>query len=340
MINSRTLALFRKLAAIAALTGIGAAALAQTQPPADAKTASPQEGAISVKGDSKQTVVQRSSATDAQKAAAELRGRAGMSPPQDVKDVRLPGLKPDDPHFKPLVLHTRVGVNDLVVLSSDFLNRISTPFEDPVVVDITDPTNEKHKTTGSEVYYLPSGVDPVGIYIFDKANPTQTISLTIMPRAGMPGQNVLVKLENFRSVKQLSLVPDVGPVVKPSASDYESMLSSLVVGAIRGNVPGFSPVPLEVGEAKLDDVRIVPNFVMQGSYLDIYRYQLTNEGDVPIDMNEGAFYREGVKAIAFFPRVSLDPGDSTFVFMLSEKATDLRRDFSTDDEPRGRRVTK
>ncbi len=321
------------------LSALASTPFAQTGPSEESKTPA-KEGAVSVKGESKQTVVQRGAPSEALKAAADLRTRAGMAPPAEVRDIRLPGLKPDDPQFKPFVLHTRVGVNEMVTLSSDFLNRISTPFEDPIVVDITDPKAEKHKITGSEVYYLPSGADPIGIYIFDKGNPTQTISLTIVPRSGIPGQNLLVKLENFRSVKQLSLVPDAGPVVKPASNDFEAMLASLVVGAIRGNVPGFSPVPLEVGEARIDDVRVVPNFVMQGSYLDIYRYKVTNEGSAPIDMNEGAFYREGIKAITFFPHVSLQPGDSTYAFLISEKATDFGKDFPSDERPAARRVAK
>lgn len=321
------------------LSAFANTSFAQTGPGEEAK-APAKEGAVTVKGESKQTVIQRGAPSEALKAAADLRTRAGMAPPPEVRDIRLPGLKPDDPQFKPFVLHTRVGVNEMVTLSSDFLNRISTPFEDPIVVDITDPKSEKHKITGSEVYYLPSGVDPIGIYIFDKGNPTQTISLTIVPRAGIPGQNLLVKLENFRSVRQLSLVPDVGPMVKPASNDFEAMLASLVVGAIRGNVPGFSPVPLEVGEARIDDVRIVPNFVMQGSYLDIYRYKLTNEGTAPIDMNEGAFYREGIKAITFFPHVSLQPGEFTYAFLISEKATDFSKDFASEERPAGRRTSK
>lgn len=328
-----------KAAAALVLCALASSPFAQTGLGEEPKAAV-KDGAISVKGESKQTLVQRGAPTEALKAAADLRTRAGMAPPTEVRDIRLPGLKPDDPQFKPFVLHTRVGVNEMVTLSSDFLNRISTPFEDPIVVDITDPKAEKHKITGSEVYYLPAGADPIGIYIFDKGNPTQTISLTIVPRSGIPGQNLLVKLENFRSVKQLSLVPDAGPVVKPAANDFEAMLTSLVAGAIRGNIPGFSPVPLEVGEARIDDVRIVPNFVMQGSYLDIYRYRLTNEGTAAIDMNEGAFYREGIKAITFFPLVSLQPGEFTYAFLISEKATDFGKDFASEERPAARRLAK
>lgn len=248
------------------------------------------------------------------------RHEAGFAPPASLKETRLPGLKADSPSLKPIVVHTRIGINELIDLSSSYLNRISTPFENPVIVDIS---GSQSKIIGSEIFYLPKGNDPISIYIFDKSNPSQTINLTIKPNNKLPAQNVLVKIENFRALGNLSLVndPEKGGV-PDEASDHESTLSSLVIGAIKGKINGFSPIPIEAGTAKIEDVEIAPDVVFQGYYLDIYRYQLNNVGERTIALNEGIFYRKGVKAVSFFPLDTLRPKEKTFVFIVAAKNMD------------------
>lgn len=248
------------------------------------------------------------------------RKESGFAPPESLRDTRLPGLKADSPSLKPVVVHTRVGINELVELSSAYLNRISTPFENPVIVDIS---GSQSKIIGSEIFYLPKGNDPISIYIFDKSNPSQTINLTIKPNNKLPAQNVLVKIENFRALGNLSLIndPEKG-VVLDEASDHEGTLSSLIIGAIKGKINGFSPIPIEGGTAKIEDVEIIPDVVFQGYYLDIYRYQLNNAGERTIALNEGVFYRKGVKAISFFPRDTIKPKEKTFVFIVAAKNMD------------------
>lgn len=250
------------------------------------------------------------------------RAMAGMPAPDSLSETRLPSLKGDEASLKPNVLHTKVGVNEVLRLSSSFLNRISTPFTDPVIVDIS---GSQSHIIGSEVFFLPKDGQPVGVYIFDKSNPAQTISLTLVPQGGIPGQNILVKVENFRALGNLALTNDPGAAgqAKPNqGNDNEGMLSNLILGAINGKIPGFTPVPLEAGVAKIEDIEVIPDAVFQGYYLDVYRYQLHNVGVRNLAMNEGVFYREGIKAISFFPNDSLSPGTSTFVFLVVAKGTD------------------
>lgn len=247
-----------------------------------------------------------------------LRSETGGPAPDSLADTRLPVLKGDEASLKPFVLHTRVGVNEVIRLSSNFLNRISTPFADPVIVDIS---GSQSKIVGSEVFVLPKEGAPTGIYLFDKSNPSQMISLTLVPQPGIPGQNVLIKVENFRALGNLGLTPDGRQSDQRNGqpTDHEGVLSNLLINAINGRIPGFSPVPLEAGVAKIEDVQITPDVVFQGYYLDVYRYQLTNQGARAVALNEGVFYREGIKAVSFFPRDTLAPNDSTFVFLVANK---------------------
>ena len=103
------------------------------------------------------------------------------------------------------------------------------------------------------------------------------------------------------------------------SSDYTSCIRTIMAKAVRGNVPGFSPVPMEGGVARMGTLDIEPDLTFAGSVVDIYRYRLTNSGTEPVDLVETAFFRNGVKAVSFFPRLSLQQGQQGYVFLLADK---------------------
>lgn len=250
-------------------------------------------------------------------AIAEAQKAAGQPLDHVQREINMPGLKKDDPSLKPFVLHTRNGVNEIVRMSSRLLNRVATPFKKPTVIDTSESTS---KVIGSDVYFLPHGDQPIGLFIADSANTSQTVSLTVIPDNTIPGQNLIVKLEDLRTIKSLANVTDSeAQVLHPQANDYTSMVRSLLASAARGTVPGFSPVPLEGGVAQMGDMAIEPELTFAGSVADIYRYRLVNTSDKQIDLVETAFFREGVKAVSFFPHTSLQPKQVSYVFILADK---------------------
>jgi conjugal transfer pilus assembly protein TraK len=249
--------------------------------------------------------------------SAQRAGGVGLDSIQ--RDMNLPGLKKDDPSLKPFVLHTRNGVNEIVRLSGRLLNRIATPFVKPVVVDESGSTV---KVIGSDVYFMPAGETPIGLYIVDEVNTGQTISLTVVPAYDIPGQSIIVKLEDLRATQNLALAaatPEEGEIAQPRASDYTGYVRTLMTQAVRGKINGFNPVPLEGGIARLGTIEVVPEVAFTGSVVDIYRYVITNKGAEAIDLVETAFYRKGVKAVSFFPSQSLTPEGSGYVFIMADK---------------------
>lgn len=256
---------------------------------------------------------------DINKLIAEAQKAGGQPLDPIQREINMPGLKKDDPALKPFVLHTRNGVNEIVKMSSHLLNRIATPFKKPVLIDTTESAS---KIVGSDIYYTPKGDQPVGLYIADSANTSQTISLTIIPDSQIPGQNLIVKLEDLRTVQNLSLAAataEEAEVVQPKANDYTSFVRSLMTQAVRGKIPGFSPVPLEGGMARMGTLDVQPELVLTGSVVDIYRYRIRNSGEQPLDLVETAFFRKGVKAVSFFPKLALQPGQQSYVFLLADK---------------------
>lgn len=259
-------------------------------------------------------------ALDAVNASIE-QARAAGGVPMDpaLRDINLPGLKKDDPTLRPWVLHTRNGVNEVVKLSSSLINRIATPFNKPIIIDSTESIT---KIIGSDVYYTPVGTQPIGVFIVDSENRGQTISLTIMPTKNIPGQNLIVKMEDLRVAEDLAPGnPRNNKKIPSQEIDYHGFVRAVMSNAIRGNIPGYSIVPLEGGAANIGRIEVLPDLVFSGQTNDIYRYKLVNRGEEKADLYEPAFYRKGVKAVSYFPRLSLAKDESTYVFILADKPT-------------------
>ncbi len=260
--------------------------------------------------------------------------RAGGQPLDAYqKDINLPGLKKDDPSTRPTVLHTRNGVNEIVRLSSRLPNRIATPFKDPRVVGDV-PDDDSQQIVGSDVYLRPQGEQPMGVFIVDGANTSQAISLTIIPTPDIPGQNLIIKLEDLRTVSPLAGMASAEEqeITQPRSTDYVNNVRQIMSQAVRGKIRGFAAVPLEGGVAKMGPIEVTPEYAFTGSTVDVYRYAIKNASEGAVDLAETAFYRKGVKAVSFFPKLSLQPGEGGYVFLLADKPKAGQRQSEGFDE--------
>jgi|GEM_PF-5683476 len=247
----------------------------------------------------------------------EARRAGGVAMDPSLREINLPGLKKDDPLLKPWVLHTRNGVNEIVKLSGSLINRIATPFKRPMLID---PSDSVSKIIGSDVYYTPSGSQPIGLFIIDSENKAQTISLTVIPTSSIPGQNLMVKVEDLRAIEDLAPnAPKARNGAPIKEADYTNFMRSIMTQAVRGKIQGFSIVPLEGGVAMIGDLEVTPDLVFSGSTLDVYRYKINNRSIKTLDLSEPAFYRSGVKAVSFFPKLALDANESGYVFIAADK---------------------
>ena len=266
---------------------------------------------------------------DVNKLIGEAQKAGGQPLDAFQREINLPGLKKDDPSTRPFVLHTRNGVNEIIRLSGRLPNRIATPFAKPVVLDESSDDEGSAKVVGSDVYLRPQGDGPIGLFIVDSANTAQSISLTIIPAQDIPGQNVIIKLEDLRTVDSLVKTPassEEQDITQPRSNDYVSNIRSVLTQAVRGKIKGFATVPIEGGVAKMGSIQVTPEYAFTGSTVDIYRYSIKNLSGEVVDLAETAFYRKGVKAVSFFPNISLKPGEGSYVFLLADKPKSAQYD--------------
>lgn len=220
----------------------------------------------------------------------------------------LPGAEPTRTQA------VRVGAdrNESVFISLNQTNRISTPFENPLVVDSSGATIQ---TIGQEIFFLPSSAKPTTIYI--NGGPSQTVGLTLVPKAGLAAQSYVIQPEGRGNAKAgAAAVADVAPM----PADYVGRINSIMRQLSLGRTPsGFTKAALPAATVQSDTVMVNIEHKYSGSHMDVFAYRVTSTSAAPIELKEEAFYTPSVRAVAFFPNTMLHKGDATLVFVIADR---------------------
>lgn len=236
------------------------------------------------------------------------------APVARVRAQELPGLGKmpgDDADMR--IKSVRVGSdrNELVYISLGQLNKISTPFEQPQIIDSTGATL---KAVGQDLFLRPADDKPLTVYITNGGQ-GQSIGLTLVPRANLPAQTIVLQSD----------APTGSPAVKAEvevivASDYVSRINNLVKTLALGNTPaGFTRSRLPTAIVAGNEIVIEPQHKFAGSTYDLYSYTIRSTSVAPLELKEDAFYTEAVRAIAFYPSAMLQQGEQTTVFVIADR---------------------
>jgi conjugal transfer pilus assembly protein TraK len=252
-------------------------------------------------------------------AAAE-----SVPPPLDMSRLGAPAKRPTvvlpsigtatPSTIKQNIVRISEGQNELVYVGLGFPNRIATPFANPQAIGAN---TVDFTRIGRDIYLIPDNETPIGVFIADKEDTGRVATLTLIPKAGLPGQNILLVLDgatsggpaNPKIVKQEMAEP---------AADHVDGIKQLMRVFVQGAVPpGYQEGTLKVGAARVGQVAVVPEKVYTGTGRNMYRYRIENVGREPIELNEASFSENGVHAVAFWPRARLAPTETTTVFILT-----------------------
>ena len=212
----------------------------------------------------------------------------------------------------------RVGTdrNEVVYVSSLLPNRISTPFAEPRSID-QQADDVEFSVVGQSLYATmkPTG-KPVAAYITG-ANPNDpVISLTLVPKV-MPPQTIVLQLDKA----QAETGSKAGAESAPDNNVYTDHIRYCLREIALGKTPeGFSEGALPASAANIGNVIAYPKVRYSGPEYDIYRYTILGTTTNDVDLDEGTFYSEGVRAVSFFPTATLRNGKTTEVFIVSDKS--------------------
>lgn len=208
----------------------------------------------------------------------------------------------------------RVGTdrNELIYISQSQLNKISTPFESPKIIDSTGATL---KAVGQDLFLLPSSDKPLTVYI-SNGGVGQSIGLTLVPQLNLPAQSIV--LQPDASFGATAVATDSE---ETAAGDYVSRIAGLVKSMALGKTPaGFTRGRLPASVVTGNELVIEPQYKYGGSSYDLYSYRVRSVSKTPLELKEEAFYSEAVRAVAFFPTAMLQTGEVTTVFVVADRS--------------------
>ena len=218
-----------------------------------------------------------------------------------------------------VVIKSRQGVTETIQIAQGKLNRIVTPYQNPKVLTVD---AVETRVDGPAVYVATESETPVSLFISD-TDTGQAISLQLVPnQLTVPAE---IRIESAGSSGALNTgTPMSGDTEKlfGEDSDYITELKSVMQSLAKQLVPqGFT----------MDENPVSPNLstichdpglnytfgqAMQGHNSHIVILVAKNTGVVPKQIQEADCANQGVIAVSAWPKVRLNPGEKTEVYIL------------------------
>jgi conjugal transfer pilus assembly protein TraK len=234
------------------------------------------------------------------------------------KTPGLPGPALVNPGIDSVVkLKPRPGETATVFIARNKLNRIVTPFQTPKVLTI-DPLETK--IDGSAIYVATDSQGPVSLFITDEDSGA-TVSLQLTPRDVALPVNIVIEQEH-RSLGENNPGSAMTQSNYRQDSAYLTTIKTLMQALAKQQVPhGF--VLQALSDAKpftslcqADPVHFKPGQILFGQGLHIVIMTAHNDSDKAVLFDEAFCATGEVLAVAAWPKVRLEPGEQTEVFVL------------------------
>lgn len=227
---------------------------------------------------------------------------------EDVPQTRmLPGLgrAPGSVDSgRPQIIRMTNGVNHLVRFANDHPNRIVVPFRKPRVVD----DGIEHIIVGNSIYVRLTAETRRGtLFIHDDADPAASVATITFVGASIPAQTVMVQFDSVTAVEERT------------NSDYLSNLKALLRTVVRGGEPnGYTVETINNAIASSSvGIEIQPERRWSGTRTEVLRYRIRNVSNQTLTLSEEMFGSQTVRAVAFHPNIQLQPGASTYAFIVN-----------------------
>jgi len=239
-------------------------------------------------------------------------------------------------------IQVKPGINELMPIAVGHLNRLVTPFDNPVVTTTSQATTS---TKGKIVYVATSDETPVTLYITPGDNQDIALSLTLIPKR-IPAREIHLSLDKD-SVKQLTKLQQQNTSANGKSTDkeqeYITQLKKLFRDlGLQKTPPGFSlrdPNKTEAIHCLQDRLQIRTGQVLEGQDMLILIGIARNSGLEPVEFDERACAttEAEVLAVAAWPKVALAPSESTELYVAirrsTEESTTLRPSLLNRSQP-------
>lgn len=248
------------------------------------------------------------------------KARANLVPPPAVKPQGSRSVNTGVPEADAMrsTITMASGVNEIVKVAVTHLNRIVTPYEEPVV---TTTASVEPEIRDNVIYIATPDETPLTLFITEKGSEEQALSLTLIPRQ-IPPREIFLTLAKGK---------DTHPVVSRKAEQWEksqpylltiqNVFRAVALGAVPSGYTLAQPTP-EVWPTcwqtglKFD---FTHGQVLMGHNLVVHVGVAENIAPSSIEFMENTCGNWDVAAAAAFPRNVLDPGEKTEIYVARKR---------------------
>ncbi len=219
----------------------------------------------------------------------------------------------------PAQLTVENGMNTVFSVALYHVNRLITPFRNP---EIRTSSTATLTVENGIVYVTTQTEDPIGLFIFDKASPSQAISLTLNPAPVSP-VSVALNLEGYQGSQASYSVDGNTEQARNWETDspYVETLKALFKDLAQNKLPqGYSLSPLNgrsplMPACAMAGLEVMPMQLVEGAEVTAIVARVTNISYQPVEINESACQSERLMGAAAWPLTQLAPGQSTELYL-------------------------
>lgn len=211
------------------------------------------------------------------------------------------------------------GVNELIPVAQNHLNRIVTPYEKPTVTTSSPATTEVREN----VIYIGTTQDaPLTMFITEEGSEEQALSLTLIPKR-IPPREVFLALDGSAPTKGTysSKKAEAWETSQPYVATIEQLFRTLALG---GTPPGYKLDQSAIGELPACrqsglNFDFVKGQTVTGNSLVVHIGTAKNVTQQAVEFAEETCGDWDVAAVAAFPNNVLGPGQTTEIYVAKKK---------------------
>ena len=232
----------------------------------------------------------------------------------------------------PQTIQVAPGVNEIIPVAVGHLNRIVTPFDRPHVRTVSQATTQ---IEGNVLYVATPDETPVALYITPGETEDFALSLTLAPRKIPPREVRLTldavhyqKLTALQNAAGLNGQDDKSGNPSQSSQDYMADIKAVFRALALMRTPkGYSlrnPTGSESIHCSQPGLFTHTGQALEGRNRVLLVGVARNTGSVPLEIDERTCADAGgdVLAVAAWPKVMLEPGEATELYVALRQTRD------------------
>jgi conjugal transfer pilus assembly protein TraK len=263
-------------------------------------------------------------------AGADVR-QAGGSTYSGVPQFVMGGIQQNPPKngadLKPEQLSYVIKPGAVLTtdVSRNFLNRIVTPFDHPVVKSLSKTVSVEIVGRALFVSVDPAQAEPVVLYIMNKGDDLDSVSLMLNAKDVGPVQ-IDLQLPGQIGVGEAAYKFDDNKASQwEQSAPYTQTLTDVMRQLAQRKVPpGYAFRDYGSGDhmptCQQAGLRVVPKQVMEGHDMVAFVGVLSNESQAPIELQETTCAVKGVLAVASWPGPLIQPHQSSEIYIVVKRS--------------------